>query len=476
MKKSEMATSPIDISQLEKLRPLGKLEQFSSARHDLGLFNSVGMTCTYTLSSPSQSPSTLNSPLTTLTLKQTIYRALSSLINKHPIFSCIPVNSQTNTPYFARLPSISLSSVLSFRTRGSPFIATSEGERDTELDDLLAEQHGMNFKEDFGRVPFWRMVILTGCDGGKGRIGGEMGIESFTASLFIHHSLADGLSAVNFHRDFHFFLNEPSLDYVVKEGEDGDVVTCPRLEILPCLDDLHPLPFSSSPSPPKETRMEEIKGNRKLWTGIENPSLPSTPAKTNFLTLVLSAKTTKALIRQCKEEKSTLATVLPFIISAALSKTLSSQDPNPGCEYEFAYTIPVSLRRFLKREGERERRIGEGEMGVWIDALSYTYCPSSSSTSTAKSEEKNSFPWTEAQQLKAKISSYLHSLESLQAGEKGVNVNMPIGKFKNVPSMREMLLSRVGKPLGSSFDVSNVGVLTPLPIPHSLIRMKENGT
>jgi hypothetical protein len=74
----------------------GKLEQFSSARHHLGFYNNVGVSASYS------TVQDLNN------IKENVLSAVAIVIRRHPILSAIPVDEDSTTPYFARLPTINL--------------------------------------------------------------------------------------------------------------------------------------------------------------------------------------------------------------------------------------------------------------------------------------------------------------------------------------------------------------------------------
>ncbi len=82
-------------------------------------------------------------------------------------------------------------------------------------------------------------------------------------------------------------------------------------------------------------------------------------------------------------------------------------------------------------------------IGVFLDAFSAYYDRSPFSTPDAQ------FPWPEAQRSRALIGEYLKS-----NGEK-----MNAAKFKQIKDMRGFFKGRIGCERGTSFDVSNLGVM-----------------
>jgi len=393
----------IDAHRLEKLRPLGKsliycdiplrltqsgaLEQFSSARHELGFYNNVGISASYTCETESLS-----------TLKDIIFSALSAVILRHPILSAVPLDEDTSTPYFARLPKINLDDAVAFFVRELPIF---ENERDIELDNILEAQHNVSFKENYGSRPFWRLIVLKN---GSSR-------NEFVASFIFHHALGDGTSGMIFHKHFLSAL------HTVPAPLPNTIIQPPTTPLLPPLEQLHPLPIPT-PSPTPYTP-------HNLWTA--GPiSLPNTGT---FHSLTLPPTTTSLFLQACRAHSTTITSTLPVLIATSLIQFLPSKFKSLEC------TIPVTLRRWLPDF------INEDVMGVWIDAFSAYY-----SRENLKSE---GFPWEEARRTKGVIGEYLAS--------EGESIN--VAKFGRIADMREFFLGRVGKERTSSFDVSNLGVM-----------------
>jgi hypothetical protein len=328
-------------------------------------------------------------------LKATIFCALAIVIQRHPALSAIVLDEDSNEPYFARLPEINLEDAVTFVTRQEPVAANS---RDVELDNILETQHNTPFKEGHGTLPYWRLLIVTSPETEK----------ELVASFIFHHSLGDGASGMVFHRDFVAALssNPPPLT--------SAIVLPANTPLLPNLEALLPFatpPVSTSPNP------------TNLWSGSN--IIP--PTRSNFHSLTFSAKNTNHLLQACKLHGTTLTSTLPVLIASALFSTLPDTFNSLEC------TIPVSLRRFLPEP------VNESVIGVYLDAFSAYY---------DRTPEAH-FPWLEAQRSRGLINDYLKT-----NGEK-INV----AKFKQIRDMRAFFLGRVGKERGTSFDVSNLGIM-----------------
>ncbi|KAE9963537.1 hypothetical protein EG328_011318, partial [Venturia inaequalis] len=267
---------------LEILRPLGKLEQFSSARHHLGFYNNVGVSAHYT--APQEQEACDSS------IRDHVFRAVAVVIQEHAILSAIPIDEDTPSPYFARLPTINLSRAVSFVTR----VDASEPGGDGELDSLLEREHNTNFNADYGSLPFWRLVIVQ-----------MVGVfTEFTACFIFHHALADGVSGLVFHKSLQAALNK--FDRTSKSMSQT-IITSPNIPLLPSLETLHPLPIPPRSETPVPPTLEE-------WTGQKI----ALPCITRFKHLSISATKSKAFLTACKENNTTLTSALSALIAIHL--------------------------------------------------------------------------------------------------------------------------------------------------------------
>ncbi len=332
-------------------------------------------------------------------LKTSIFSALAIVIERHPILSAIVMDEDSNEPHFARLAEINLEEAVAFVIRQLPETGKS---RDVELDNILALQHNKSFKENHGSLPFWRLVITTP----------PQRENEFVASFIFHHSLGDGASGMLFHRDFLAALSSDPLPLANHIFLPSNKTLLPNLEtLLPLANPCIPTPHNSS----------------NLWSGSK--IIP--PTRSNFHSLTFSAKTTYFLLQACKQHSTSLSSILPVMVASALFSVLPETFASLEC------TIPVSLRRFLPET------VNENVIGVFLDAFSAYYDRSGFPTPDSQ------FPWSEAQRSQALIGEYL----------KGNGEKMNVAKFKQIKDMRDFFKSRIGSERGTSFDVSNLGVM-----------------
>jgi hypothetical protein len=400
-----------DPTKLEKLRPCGRLETYSTARHHLGIYKNVGFTAEYT-----------TSDTVDVALENHVYIALRRVIAEHSNLSAILLNEDQSHPnvYFARLPEIDLRTCVEIRERKTPF--AEDGETDEELDELLSEQHSRDFKGELGSKPFWRLIVLTSSSDAT----------RFTATWMWHHALADGASALLFHESFLVGLNS-----VDSTSDTGHMAKSPTVALLPPLEDLHPMPISWSYflSAIFSSLLPSIFAKRpmKLWTGNTVPTDTTTIPRPCYRTLVFSAETTTKLAQVSRQEKLSVTATLQCLLAASLFACL------PAEQYEkLKIEGPISMKRWMGVE--------EKQMTNAITMYSFLHSrPTSSPTSSRVLEN---FSWDEARAVKSTIMS-----EVAKEGH-----NSPIALLKYVSDMQQYLREKLGKPRDLTTEISNVGV------------------
>ncbi|KAF2792800.1 hypothetical protein K505DRAFT_362559 [Melanomma pulvis-pyrius CBS 109.77] len=410
-----------DPTSLEKLRRCGRLETYSTIRHHLNFYTNVGTAATYF------PPTSSSLPLRTL-----IFAALRQVITTHSILSAIPLNEDSNypDPYFARLPSIDLRTCVEFVERKTAH--PGDGDADVELETLLSEQHGRNFKEGLGTRPFWRLVILTA----PGAKGGE-----FTAAWFVHHALADGTSGLVFHRALLAALQSASAPSSSDEADA--IVASPSTPLLPPIESLHPLPISLF------FLGQQLWGEwfpapvAKLWTGgpITAPRPPSSNARTHIKTLVLSKSQTAQLVALSRANRTTVTAALQTVIASAV---LANLDANKFDKVQGDGAL--SLRPNLTLEG---RDVGE-EIGVWVSRWVHPFSRQPASpASTSYGGALASFSWESARAVR----------ESITREVAGNGKNSVVGLLRWVSDLQQFFTKRIGMARSESFEISSLGVL-----------------
>ncbi|KAL2830269.1 alcohol acetyltransferase [Aspergillus cavernicola] len=386
------------MDKLEKLRPVGNLEKLSAVRHPMRYYLNVAHSANYTV------PETF-----TLPLKEYVYKAVETLIARHPVLSAIILDEDTEEPYFVRLPEVDLAEPISFQKRAQSF--PSPDERDSELESFLQTQHDTGFTAP---KPFWRLIILTA----------DPDDRRFTAIFVYHHALGDGTSGKAFHRTFLQALRDTAS---LKPDEAKRVVTSPKTPLLPNLEAAHPLPISIPYL--VKTLLKELffsKQDPKVWAGAAHQF----PMTTQIRTLVLPAAQTSALVKICRDHSTTVTCAL----QTAIARSIFTHIPDKYTRVAFSGAI--SSRAWL------EEKITDEEIGVWVQEFDELY--------SRKAMTKPTFPWAEAKRSRQTITKEL----------KQQSKNTSVGLLKYIKDFRtELFEPKIGKPRKLTCEVSSLGVV-----------------
>jgi hypothetical protein len=385
---------------------VGKLEEVSAAAHQLDFFTNTGFSVHY---KTDQEP---------YDLPELIYSAVEQVIKQHPILFAVPVLPKGEAAYWGRLPSIDVTKAVSFVERSQPSPTTADG-RDPELDGLLEKQHNTSFKDGYGTLPVWRLIILQG-----------PGVKTeFTAIFIGHHSMSDGTGSQVFQNSFQKALNELAASELhVKGGHN--VYSDENDPIAPSLEEVHPLPLS--PNPPSAAPLPND------WTG----GPVAIPCKTRYASLSLPPTALKALAPEWRKLKIAQAAAIPAIIASLLYKQL------PSHFEALTLNLPVSLRNDLPPH------LVEGKLGNYIDAFKVKlprHKPSSDASATSVDPEEVA---TYARKVSAETRGYFANTSP--TGEAYTNIAF----FRFIPDLGAAIHGTLGTARGESFEVSNLGTFT----------------
>ncbi|KAE8379873.1 hypothetical protein BDV26DRAFT_303344 [Aspergillus bertholletiae] len=368
------------------LRPLGHAEKYSTTRSHLGIYLNVGLTARY------------KRPVG-VAVKPALFRALSRLIWKHPIVSAVPLAVDTTCPHFVRLPSITLSKVVTF-------IEDDDGSKSSDgreyLDHVLEEQHNRPFEDQ--TLPFWRICVLE-CSKTPAY---------FTLVFIFHHSLMDTQSALYVHEELENFMSQSS------RCDPDDTIDTPSAALLPPLEDLHTLTVSQEFLETQAANPEPLPDS---WTAAPQ----STPVRTRFSSLWLSTAETAALAAISKKEQTTVTAALQTLIASSIFSVL------PSAYRTLQADCAVSLRRFLPHA------VTATSLGCYVSSTSMAY------------GRMASFNWGEARRTKTMIDQELAKEAS----------DMPVGYLSRIPNQHSWMLQKLGRRRTSAFELSNIGRVAP---------------
>ncbi|KAJ9614647.1 Alcohol acetyltransferase [Cladophialophora chaetospira] len=400
----------MDMENFEKLRPVGRMERYSTSRHDLRFYLGPAVTASYKLPQKCSLP-----------LKDYVYQACEDVIAQHPILSAIPVDEQTQSPHFIRLPKVDLDKCVTLTSRKHKFPWGTEA-RDAELEELLSSQHSIPYEAPNS---FWRLCILSNTD-------------HFAAAFFYHHALGDGRSGMAFHRTF-----QQALSRAITANNGSSVqalVPSPTTPLLPTIESLHPLPLTI-------WHIIKVLFKQKVWSwrdsGLWTGAKCAVPlGQTQVRNVAFPASATITFKNLCRDNGTTITAALQTLIAGVLFSHLPSNYTSLNC------SGALSMRQWLPPDAG----ITDDVMGVWIQELSETYNRTSFPADANSKTDPNLLPWPEAQRSRRTIE---HSL-SLKG------TNSVIGLLRYVNNYHEELfLPKIGKERSSSFEVSNLGLFKP---------------
>jgi NRPS condensation-like uncharacterized protein len=310
-----------------------------TVRSNLSIYNNVAVTARYKRNC-------------TGSLKPAVFSALATVIRQHPILSAIPVDTNTSSPYFVRLPFIDLNQVVAFMENEG---FDHECETFQALDRFLQTQHSRPFQYTTPLSPFWKLHVWE-----------EVGNDShFMLSFFFHHCIADTKSALAFHEAIEDALNVPS------ETKTDCMVRTSTMALLPPLDDFLDKDSTTSPSTYQEQPSD-------VWTG----AVQFTPARTRFCSRWLASGITKQLFDITKQERLSLTAILQTILVAAIFQCLPSEYTTIKAD------CAISLRPWLPSP------VTATSIGCFIDSFSETY-------------QRSPFSWNECHRTKKAIERVL---------------------------------------------------------------------
>ncbi|EMD59962.1 hypothetical protein COCSADRAFT_99655 [Bipolaris sorokiniana ND90Pr] len=405
---------------------LGNLEKLFTAEHNLDFYSGAGVTATYICSTKSHA------------IQSLVFAAFRILIQRHSILSAIPLDEHKSAPYFGKLSEIDLRTCTSFVERKEAIFLDDMGMVDRELDVLLESQHKLNWKDDQGKKPFWRAIILQ-----------SAGLNNqITVSWIFHHALSDGVSGLVFHKHLLRILNQLEQKELL---EDGPIVKIPKVELVPPLEGLYKLRLGVS-FIIENLWCEWISkrhSKSKLWTGAK--CTPDPKFKTlKFRTIVLSKLDTDSLLEMSRNNKTTLSGTLECVTSAAVLVNLDSKKFD-----RITVAGAISFRRFFRLEGKDI----DNEIGVYVSTYRNEHINPISTHSDLIQETKasgqnhvsNIFSWDEARAVRSVINE--------EIARKGRNSMAGLAHWIGNPN--SFWLGKLGKYREEAFCITNIGSWKP---------------
>ena len=359
-----------------------------------------------------------------------VYQALEAIIAQHPVLSAIPIDEDKPYTSFVRLPQIDVQRTVVFVTRKHNSQDDGDG-ADSQLDEIIEEQHNTDFKEHYGELPFWRVIVLHHAET----------LSNFAVSFIFHHALCDGASGLAFHRAFLSALNAASEHDIALTGAGSSsmdpIVYPPKSPLLLSLEEFHPLPLSLTFFAKTIWNEFFARAPQRVWT-----ALPITDSmamrQTRFLSFSLSVNTTQVLLKASRTNSTSLTASIEVIIAQVLFKHLIPEN----------YSVlvaqgAISLRRFLPQDV-----IDDDSLGTYVSTYKFVHQRPSDDPSHGHLPIAEPFSWDEARRVKTAIDT-----ELAKKGNDSV-----IGLLRYAGDLITFLKKKIGKEREQSFEVSNIGV------------------
>jgi hypothetical protein len=358
-----------------------------TTRSDMGIYNKVAVTVQYSCTD-------------TTNLKSALFSALEATIARFPILSILPVDTKSQSPYFARLPSIDLSQVLDFVTISK---VVDDCGRFPTLDAFLEEQHNRPFEYTTPLSPFWKLYVLqeSGCT------------SKFLLSLFFHHCISDTRGAVLIQQTIESALAVSS--HNAKNNHPTQIIQTPDDALTPPLDNF--LSLDSTIEPLNTTTSVQLA---TAWTG----GVQRIPTKTRFCSHWYSIKDSSALIKAAKLRDFSLTATLQTMLVSALFKSLPTEYTTINVD------CPVSLQRWLPPP------VTPSSIGCFVDIFTERY-------------HRSSFDWTEVERT-------MKVIEGVLQKKKGDEVCHNVSQVTDLHLFFE---NKMGKVRAAGLELSNIGRL-----------------
>ncbi|KAH8815575.1 alcohol acetyltransferase [Xylogone sp. PMI_703] len=422
------------------LRPLGNVEKASAARHSIGYYRSVANTATYSIP-----VSSLNGAVS---LQAVLEAALVKVILRHPALCCGIINEDTQTPAFVRLDEIDVRKHIQYET----IQATNEKEYDAAMVNLIARQHSQLWPEP-GQVSPWKTIVF------EPEKAFNETKKVLDIAFFFHHSIGDGLSGMAFHLSFLPALNSITND-PASISTHSPIITVPNsLTLIDPIEKQMAFPVSYSYLINVLWRLFRptwLFPDRTLppWSG-EKVTFPdnidSYKANTRLLTIPAPLVTT--ILNECRRHNSTITSLLNALTVTSLATIIPSPQP-------ISSSTPYSLRPWTKTpKTEITLQTSEHSSRYELETISSLR----SAVSKNDAEDLISQIWTIAASMKSKLTADLAT----------VPADNIIGVLDYITDWHKFCTDQLGKPRKSTFEISNVGVLNPLPSSSSLSSAAE---
>ncbi|TAQ86496.1 hypothetical protein B7494_g5178 [Chlorociboria aeruginascens] len=358
---------------------------------------------------------------------EAVYKALEIVVQRHPILGVTCVNEKGKMTW-KRVEEIDLQEQVKI-------IEIDEDEIEGAQKEMHAI-HNQAFNDEEKGGVLWRVVVL--------RFKGD----DFALSFIYQHGIADGLSGGVFQTSFLSALN--SVLSSPKAGESLTRKIKPSTEQLPPNIELA-ISFTLSWFYILKTIFFTLIWKQKeqfLWSGPLVPATISAPPKTRLDWIILGKEEVQALVKKCREEKSSVTACLAVIAARVICEVFKAGDQ--GKPMRLRGVIPMSMRKFF-HDGLSSDIIGNYVSITDVCYSNELHPPTgwlSTCSPTADAEKENELFWHAASMTKKRLDAASSSPK-----------NQISAMLKFLPDFEAYYKDKLGKPRDLAFEVTNLGVV-----------------
>jgi hypothetical protein len=362
--------------------------------------------------------------------QESITKALSHCVMKHPILSAVIVDGHTEKPTFALLDKLDLSRHVDIRVSGSDL---PEHERIEQILAVVSDEQFPLVDEH----PSWKIVLmpLPARDGAAIRL---------LVLFAYYHSHGDGKAGLAFHRTFFERLQDGNV------SEQSDKVFSIRLP--PPMEEagklslswsylLSPLLGAYLPSflaTMLGVRASAVAQENGVWCG-EDLSFDPNNFRTGLTMVIIDHSTLRNALQRCKARQTSFTGLLNQLIARALHAELGPHHTSKV----FASQIVVDLRHLFQGAFSNE------SMTNCVSAYNGTV--TSPSIADEDWTSSSSDIWIAARNTTTELANCAGTLH-----------NQPIGLLQYLKDFRPWTLSQIGKKREGSYEISNLVVFDPV--------------
>lgn len=343
----------------------------------------------------------------------TYAHALQQCIHRYPQLSAAIGDPDSESPYYKFCPRLDLREHVNV-------LEYEGGSEINKIKNALPEILDTTWTPGF---PPWKIFIL------------PFSRQRCFIAFSFSHALGDGMSAMSFHQTF--------LDGLQETHVDGNLICTPTMKPLSQPFDTSknlPISWSFLLSPllgaylPKGlASLFGLKASAAsitpdTWTGSPH-FYDAEKYKTGLEVLSIDAAVINKGLNVCRSHGTRLTGVLHQFINAALSKSL----PQPNNVDSFASGTALNMRGAAG--------ISKDQMGNCVSSKPILY----PITKTPEKEQEQQPDWDLAKS----------TTESLAAAANELR-DQPVGLLRYLKEIRPWLLSKIGQPRDSSYEVSNL--------------------